>query len=473
MINCVTHDYLLSINGLEAQPKEATTGKTDRTIQRLFELSQNDLAIEKTYDLAQFSSALSQHLETSIRRRYSIFSWFVLFFSKNWGALKQLLDVKQLFDKAVGVKKERLIQEVPTPKILASIFYVDSDFCTHDPEVNRCYRQLHEQKLFPAHETIQLAWFISKTPLTETRYKKNPELNLPRSFHRDPATGRIFIRNKSAQIAKTDVKTVTKAILYSPEEVRVVAQLTTPKGLDAAMQKRTFNEYTTYKKYQACPGLWPMLHATEYNGRVALFSELASGDFERLGKTLTFDDLVKRSKTLLEGLEWLHRHDLLHIDAKGANALLGDAPKAGWIDLSFAGSLADPKILARLKSGHYGTRCFTAPELFGVEGFRSRQKEAEMWAFGLMLFHARFKHYPKWFAKKLTDKDREMSQTLKDAYNQAISDEILPALAALLAKSTLTAEEQFELIIYKLLHPDPTKRLSAENALKELENLTG
>ncbi|MBS0635039.1 MAG: protein kinase [Verrucomicrobia bacterium] len=458
------------MNRVDFFPTPEGPGKTYKTIQALQEFVQTDLTIERTYDLAQFSLQLSHHLEGSIQRRYSILSWLVLFISKRWGILQQLSTLKTAFDAAVSVKKERLIQQEPNPKNLASIFYVDPDFLTHDPKVNRCYKMLHEQKLFPAYETIQLALFITHTPLTKSYYKKGGDL--PRSFHRDPETGTIFIRNKAVKVAATDVKSVAKALLYRPEEARVIAQLTTTDTLSDSMRERTFNEYSTYKKLQECPGRWPMLHAAKYtkqkNGKekVVLFSELAKGDFEKVARHATFDELVAYSKTLLEALAWLHTRDLLHVDVKGANALIGET--AGWIDLSFTGSLQDPKIINRLKTGHYGTRSFTAPELFGVEGFRSRQKEAEMWAFGLMLFQARFKKYPNWFALKLTDKDKVMTEGLKEAYKKAISDEVLPALEKLLAKPLRSREEQFDLLIYQLLHPDPLKRLSATGALEAL-----
>ena len=289
--------------------------------------------------------------------------------------------------------------------------------------------------------------------------------------------------NKQLPIAATKVKKVTKALMLDPksDQAQIVAQLTTRDSLSAHMRQVTLAEFGTVQEYKNQPGIWPLFHAAEYIKhkdtteitKVALFAPLGEDTFSNIAGSLAFEEFVHVTYTLLEGLKTIHASGAVHADIKGANALVttnNDGPaNAGWIDFGLSGKITDERLIAHFKLGFYGTLKFTAPELFGVRGFCADHAKTDMWAFGLMLYRAYFQKDPSWFALKLIPEKREgIDYQKKEAYKNAIQAEIEPALNELFKKESKTRVDQFEMLIYKLLLPDPKKRLSAQEALREL-----
>lgn len=495
----IAHDYSVLADAT-LQPHEKAPdirGKTDAIIKQLFACTISHQTLETTYKLAIFTHQLSNHVQASLKRRYGIFSWFIIVIGKTLGigSLGQLEALERSFKSSCNRQKDAHIlalqkatsQEIP--KLLGSIFLVDPAATSGNKKVDARYSQIKKPGLFPPSECIQLAWHIEHHAQMSARIKKDQSIHFPRSLHCDTSTGRIFIShkgNKQPPIAATGVKKVTKALMIDPadEKATVVAQITTQDTLRPHMRQATLNEYHTTHQYKDSPGIWPILHATQYIKhkdntaieKVALFAPLGESTFSNIAHILPFDEFVQITHKLLEGLQTIHASGAVHADIKGANALVTrkeDGPAdVGWIDFGLSGKITDERLINHFKSGFYGTLKCTAPELLGVQGFCGDYAKTDMWAFGLMLYRSYFKKNPDWFERKLVPAKREgIDYKKKNDYKMAIQTEIEPALTRLFENEPKTRATNFEMLIYKMLLPDPKKRLSAQEALCELQAL--
>ncbi len=500
----VRNDYFFDETyTLQPQKKSATKrAKTDATIRDLFgcqaalHRSPNAFSVEQTYSLKVFTKELSEHIETSIEKRYGCLSWFIIALGKSykWSPLGQLKELQVNFYTALNKQKQTLLNTLPshiqeptkdTSKLLGDLFLIDPTSSSGVAKVDALYKLLREHGSFTPSETIQLAWFIENSLSTAGRIKKDPENSLPRTIYNDSAAGRVFISQKGSKqppLAATKVKKVTKALMadLQRKKVSTIAQLTTQDKVSEHVRIATANEYTIAQEFRGKTGIWPVLHSSEYIkqrgvdsiSKVSYFSNLGTSDFTALAKELPFDAFFTLSKILLEGLKTIHEHGYVHADIKSANALITPTKdNAGWIDFGLSGKTSDERLKNFYKNGFYGTRKFTAPELFGVQGFCGDYCKTDVWAFGLMLYRAYFQKDPPWFAFFPKDKPIKTDYTTKGEYQKAIEQEISLPLKRLLQKKPLGQKERFEAMIYKMLLPNPKKRPTAEEAFKELTDV--
>ena len=492
----VHHDFVLATQDPVACPKTDKRGKTCLTISQLYEqLQKNCLSLEEAHTLKEFTSELSSHVEACIKRRYGFFAFLIIFFNKHlgFGALSTLESLKCAFYQKEQTQKEVLIHEVAkkilersedVPQILARIVLVDPVYSSGIQNVDDCYKKI--AAFLSPDKAIKMAWHMVLHPQKFKAYTKK-DSDIPCTTHKDLTTGDYFIHLNGQQLlAETKVKKVRRALYCNPlqKNASFVAQATTQDDQAERLCSLTLREYSVAQSFQGKIGIWPVLHVAEHikhkSGKdipkVSFFAPLADGTFSEIAPILPFDELLHATYTLLEGLCEVHANGYVHLDIKGSNALISfreDAPNAvGHIDFGLAGKKTEKIAKKILDSGFYGTIKYTAPELFGLQGFCADFSKTDMWAFGLMLYRAYFCRDPKWFEYNIIPEKREhIPQNKRELYTRAIKTEIEEPLAKLFAKPQPSPCEQFEMIIYKLMLTDPLRRLSAADALKELDQL--
>ena len=87
-----------------------------------------------------------------------------------------------------------------------------------------------------------------------------------------------------------------------------------------------------------------------------------------------------------KGLAYLHQNDIVHGDVKGVNALVTLDQRVVLCDFG----LAKLDSTANTSTGGRGTLYWQSPEL--MEG-GPRTKEADVYAFGIMMYEVLYTHY--------------------------------------------------------------------------------
>ena len=123
-----------------------------------------------------------------------------------------------------------------------------------------------------------------------------------------------------------------------------------------------------------------------------------------------------------------------------------------------------------LGEGTYGTRHYTAPELFGVKNFNGDWTKVDTFAFGVMLYEKLFNKSPPWSSilTKYKDSDEEVSPEDKQKLREMIIAQIDKPL---LTMNNNTTDERYKNLIFRLLQSDPDARPSMEEAQNELDKI--
>lgn len=112
---------------------------------------------------------------------------------------------------------------------------------------------------------------------------------------------------------------------------------------------------------------------------------------------------------LIEGLEYIHKQGVAHLDLKLENLMIGTDYTLKIIDFDQAQRITDTK----LTSG--GTKAFRAPEV--IDGSCSNFKAADIYSAGIILFAMKTQRAP--FAERVT-KDGEEKVTKLEFYTEFI-----------------------------------------------------
>ena len=100
------------------------------------------------------------------------------------------------------------------------------------------------------------------------------------------------------------------------------------------------------------------------------------------------DQLYPLGRQLAAAVHYLHKQELLHLDVKPKNIIMGPVPRL--IDLS----IARPLDRAMKSKGPLGTDAYMAPEQCGPEGFGPMGSPADVWGLGATLHHCISGHRP-------------------------------------------------------------------------------
>ncbi len=490
------------LNTPTASPKEIGRGKTYETVRALFAtMSAPNKNAGSLYTLSLFTKSLTAHVETHIHRRYGIFSRLILYIgARGFGTLGKLYELNSYYKEQAVATLFQEFQKADTKQkalLLGNIYTLKPDATTGIEEVDARYRQLSAlQTSLKPSDSIKMAWTLAMRTgsLVNNYLKKTADGDIPRSLFYDPQESCYYIRLKTkgeSLVAETDVKRITKAIRVPElsQKAEVVAELTTKNSVNSTMRKLTFGEYEIAKKVKGAssewpPGIWPILHAVEYEKqkegktykKVSLFEPLGEGKFSRFCKSATFNEVVTAVKTLVQGLHSMHKNGYVHGDIKNSNTQF-KGKDVGWIDFGLSCPASREGAHSIYRAGYYGTLIYSAPEYISAKGFEGTTSDyirMDMWALGLMLYRSWLKKDPKKWCDIIPNSSSvELDAEEKAAYKDAIREAVLTPLEALLQKENLSPKERFSIIIYKMMHPDPKKRLTTQEALRALELLAG
>jgi serine/threonine protein kinase len=491
-------DSLLKEFQLTSDPS-LKKGRAEETCRKLFSLIPNgfnDASLQKIVDLRQFSIELSNHLQGTLWKRYWIFAKIFIHF--NCGPLGKL--------KAISEKLSELYQEKVDRQKTAVVTAAALDSLSHylvavDPNLRneRWYEQARMRLVSLVPQGIlkrfcQLAEIKEASNLSYVKMLKIAENldkpcggyvkkgskdyeALPHSlfYDKDKKYYYVVLKKKGANFCcKGATKKITLAIELPPvtEKARLVAQAVLSVR---EMQK----EKAIYNEVKDLPAMWKVLSFTEYERKSkpygCMFLELADGNFTDVIRNLRFEEVLKVTLALAMGLQAMHNKKLIHSDIKRSNALLRINPdgnvSSGWIDFGLTWHVGTDSPPDGFQNGHYGTRSSTAPEIFGIRGFQGYFQGAELWAFGLMLYRCFIKSEIAWRHLLEIDSVLKVTKEQKEEMKRIIFQEIEVPLKALLEKKSLTKEEQFHCLIFKMIRQKSADRLDLKQVIQELKDL--
>lgn len=254
-------------------------------------------------------------------------------------------------------------------------------------------------------------------------------------------------------------------------------------------------EAIIYERLKDLPGMWALYGTSDFTHethgvpmrRIAFLMAPATGSY--MGVSLSQMQNISASTQIAQGLAGMHSRGYIHGDEKGDNGLVllnqDGSVVAGVMDLGFTFRPGvDPVGHSVFVKGYYGSIWCTAPELFGNQKFLAEGGDlfkAEVFALGDMLYRKHFsankafneqtpwgsipmKYFKDFYTATVADAD-------KVAHRELLNQHVVKPyndLVQLKASRPLTIKEEYELAIYKMLHPDVAIRPTMQQAFVEL-----
>ncbi|MDB6080731.1 MAG: serine/threonine protein kinase [Chlamydiia bacterium] len=334
-------------------------------------------------------------------------------------------------------------------------------------------------------EFLQIALFIeSRLPqyiADGKNYLSYNRTSLPYTLEYDPETKNVFIvldEMKANFLGSGAIKTVYKAVLYDRSHPQVVA-----RGEQGYVIRR---ELEITKLLKDAPGIFEIKgfgqHPKIKKHGVVIYSKLYKpGALRNLFNkriTLTLHEKMSVALDILNGLESIHKLGIVHRDLNPGNFLIdissgkpgGRKVVAAIADLeraNYAKNVAHSKV--------QGAIGFTSPEgLFLQKMKGSDYFAADVYAVGLIFYHLFYEKRASWFNGSYV---REVHIPLQTRYAQLVHriNRATKEKRQLLQKKRkslkITVNEAFELLILKMVHPDPKKRGTASELCQEMASI--
>lgn len=191
------------------------------------------------------------------------------------------------------------------------------------------------------------------------------------------------------------------------------------------------------------PNIVKLLDVRQENNSIHLVLEyVQGGSLENFVKTRNLDlqESNKIFKQILSAIQYCHSLGVVHRDLKPSNILIDASKKIKIIDFGFASSKGDYQLKL-----YCGTPEFMAPELIERKPYDGQK--VDMWALGVILHFILTKKYP---------------------FVGRNEREILKKVTMAGLQNTIKIPKEALGMLQRLLSRDPTYRISANEALKDL-----
>lgn len=336
-------------------------------------------------------------------------------------------------------------------------------------------------------EFLQIALFIESKLAgaieKKEYYLKKEKTELRCSLDYDPDTQKVFLilpEIRGNFLGEGANKIVTRSVMYNQGHPEVVA-----RALQTRVKK---DEMRMMRAVQGLQGVFNILACTKYDLRGktyrVIYSKLYSPGslYNAFSKEYSFSlfEKIKITRGLLKGLYELHKKNIAHRDIASKNFLInvpqGDIGyrdiDAVIADFGAARLVADTTSKKNQAQGHL---IYTPPEaiikkLSGEEFFLS-----DVYATGCIFYRLFYGEFAPWQSTKYVV---ETEIPAKKRYNELvrrIKRYTFSRKNYLERKSTedvLSLSEDFELLILRMVDPDPKKRGTTESLYKEMKRIS-
>jgi len=347
----------------------------------------------------------------------------------------------------------------------------------------RAISSLDDKIELTAGELAQLTLFIEtdfkKYIRQKIYYLPRRVSGLARSLEHDPKTGYTFIHlgnQGRSKLGRGAFKQVSKSILYDRKNPIMVAR--------CLQSREASREIGILQHLQGLQGIVEVVASTEYEDQgtkyTTIFSKLYSpGAFlHRVNKRLTVSEKMKVVSQILQGLEGMQARGVVHRDIKNSNYLLNIKKRRHGKRRKIQAVISDfglSRYVTDLNKIYVEERFdFIAPEaLFPEKMSHEDYFRAEIFAVGCSFYELFYEMRPPWqeklFFSSLPKAPELHSQAL---YSKIVSSTMARRLALARKKERgLSAKEEFEALILRMVHPEARLRGNAALLRKKMAKI--
>ncbi len=309
-------------------------------------------------------------------------------------------------------------------------------------------------------------------------YLPKRKTGLPYTLEYDPVTKKCFIllKDKKAFIGKGKFKKVYKAILYSRKHPKIVAR---------AEQSRIGNrERAITAATVGLPGIVKTVGSCQRTVGKKQYSTFYSklyrpGSLYQLlehGPKVTLKEKMKIAKDILKGLASLHMKGIAHKDLGPKNYLVNlsrGKPNRRKIEACIVDFGQAIFVEGAVNKKVQGNIPYTAPE--GIWREKLKEKDyflTDIFAVGCVFYRLFYNHAAPWLQ---VARDLRKKTCSADEKYQTICARIKKATHSrrqtLSKRQKLSAKEEFELLILRMVEIDPSKRGQAKELSQTMRKI--
>jgi serine/threonine protein kinase len=294
----------------------------------------------------------------------------------------------------------------------------------------------------------------------------HPEKTHPCTIEQDPVTGAIYIHlkgKKGAFIGEGGYKKVTKSILYG-EKPELVARCQGDHSLN--------REAKVLSKLRGTTGIVQLrsfIKRPHKKSTITLeYFNAGSLKYVQYGElTIKKRELLPIMRDLIIGLKSLHKAGYIHRDLHRGNVLFNR--EKGVLHAALTDFGLALKMKEDLNSRISVQDSVCAPEVLLKNTRHIDRKKAEAYSLGVLFYYMIFSKRPAWWDvikqfdlwKFSHSKKVHLYQKIQSLYKKTIS--CIPQRESL--------RKDLALLTFKLLNPDPEKRMYLDAALSQIDSI--